>query len=60
MRVYVVSQDGCFRASFPTQEEANGYMAAHALHAPGTTWTIDTYVVASGDEPEAPALKLVR
>lgn len=60
MRVYVVSQDGCFRGSFLTMELAEAHMAARALMAPATRWTIDIYEVASGEAPEAPSLRLVR
>jgi len=66
MKVYVVSQNGCFRASFIQQEEAEAHIAKRALFSSGSRWTIDTYEVASGKALEAPVfasppkLRLVR
>jgi len=65
MKVYVVTQDDCFRGSFLKQEEAEAYIVKRALGSPHTRWGIDIYEVASDTPPEAPVfaspeLRLVR
>ena len=43
MTIYVVNQDGCFRASFLKLEEAEKYLIQRSLKHPNSTWTIDEY-----------------
>jgi len=58
MKVYVVSQNGCFRASFMQQEEAEAHIAKRASFSSGSRWTIDIYETTSGKAPEAPVFAL--